>query len=157
MIQLETIEENSVELNEKFFAVQLSEEHKAQIITLTKDASAFVWEYQRLYFPYEGLEESFSQKQTWNWVVTTRSQQKKWLYQRGIPFSHKVLVSINPESAFVMTWKMIVKYYDSLFQFNRQLIWDKTLNWCLYYYESRGSVEWSFYKNRMYKDNNESR
>ncbi len=89
--------------------------------------------------------------------MTTRDEQKKWLYQRGIPLGHKVLVPINPKLAFVMNWKMVIKYYDSLFQFNRQLIWDKTLNWCVYYYEGRGSVEWSFYKNRMYKYNTESR
>lgn len=164
MIRLENIQHYSIQLNEKFFAQEdksgnlLSLEDKAQIITLDKAASAFLWNYQSVSFPVNfGLEDVFSVVQTWNRRVATTEKSRKWLYQRQIELKQEVFVPVNPDLAFIMTWNMIIKYYRSILKLNRQFVWDQSLNWCLYYYETGENVQWSFYRNRINKNNKESR
>jgi hypothetical protein len=41
-------------------------------------------------------------------------QVRKWLYQRGIPFSRRVFLSWDSQLAAKTSWKMVVKYWDDL-------------------------------------------
>jgi len=60
---------------------------------------------------------------------------KKWLFGRGIPFKAWVFVLFEDyDSAMLMTWKMLVKYADLLFLRNDVMVFDSTLNWCLFYF-----------------------
>lgn len=65
----------------------------------------------------------------------SRHHLKKWLYQRGIPFSTKVYVlpGFN-DHPFITTWKMVVRYAPELLCDDDIVIFDATLNWCLYFY-----------------------
>lgn len=161
MTRLEDIKNHSIELNESFFTQEvnagnmLTAEDKAQIINLDKTASTFLWNYQRLSFPVnEGLEDAFALVQTWNRRVSTAAESRKWLQQLSIPLERQVFVPIHPNLAFIMTWNIVIKYYRSCLKFNRQLVWDQSLNWCLYCYEDGENVQWNFYQNR--KNNKES-
>ena len=40
---------------------------------------------------------------------------RRWLYQRGIPFRHRVWLSYQPELAIETTWKMLVKYWTAFY------------------------------------------
>jgi hypothetical protein len=75
-------------------------------------------------------------KNTSEFYSGTSSDQevKKWLYNLGIPFSQKVFWIDQPQTGFVLTWKMIIKYSEDLFFGSDAVIWDKTLNWCLNYH-----------------------
>ncbi|MEM1324468.1 MAG: hypothetical protein AAGI23_00860 [Bacteroidota bacterium] len=62
---------------------------------------------------------------------------KKWLYQRGIPFSKYVF--IDPwvgDQGVMLTWKMVIKYSERLFFAHDLLIVDSSLDWGLFYYHS---------------------
>lgn len=73
---------------------------------------------------------------------------KKWLYERGIPFSRKVYWPTQPDVAFVLSWKMVIKFSATLFHGNDEVIWDKSLNWVLVYDHND---EFYFGKNPKYK------
>ena len=77
----------------------------------------------------------------------SRQKLKKWLYRRGIPFSTPVFLLTYHEQAVYTTWKMIVKYSDHIFPFDDTMVFDKTLNWCLFYYHENRMF---FGKNNTY-------
>lgn len=64
----------------------------------------------------------------------SRQVLKKWLYHRGLPFGNMVFLLQANESAILTTWKMILRYSAFIFPGDDLLIFDKTLNWCLFYY-----------------------
>lgn len=60
---------------------------------------------------------------------------KKWLYQRGIPFSNWIFIlSDDYDHALLTSWKILVKYAPGIFFRGDVMVFDKTLNWCLYYF-----------------------
>jgi hypothetical protein len=128
----------------------ISEEHKDQIFALDPEASKFLWNME---LKFKIFEKDFFQKKVFKeneeWVAIGKSDEetKKWLYNRAIPFSQKVFVSIDPSTAFVLTWKMVIKNFDGLFRSNDQTIWDRTLNWGLAYDHNE---IFYFGKNRIY-------
>jgi hypothetical protein len=134
----------------------ISEEHRDQIFALTPGAAKLLWnlESQFKIFGREFFEKKFF-KENEEWVITGKSDEeiKKWLFNRGIPFSHKVFVSIQPEWGFVMTWKMAIKNFDGLFRGSDQTIWDRTLNWGLAY--DHNDVFY-FGRNRIYNSDIEA-
>jgi hypothetical protein len=75
------------------------------------------------------------------------SRQSKSIYNLGIPFSQKVYIAQQPDTAFVLTWKMVIKYSHRLFWANDQTVWDKTLNWKL---EFHHDGEFTFGKDLIY-------
>jgi hypothetical protein len=155
MTRIEDVKNHSIKFDESFFAQEvkagnlLSVEDRAQIIQLDKTASAFLWNYQSLSFPMShGLEDTFATVQTWDRRVSTVDESRKWLQQLSVPLENQVFVLIHPNLAFIISWNMVIKYYRSVLNLNRQLIWDRSLNWCLYYYEDGENVQWSFFQNR---------
>ena len=133
----------------------LSEEFKAQIFPLNKEASSYLWNAEA-YFKIFGqafFEEAFFQdNERYSIVGKSEKEVKKWLFQRGIPFSQRVFVAIQPAIGFVLIWKMVIKFWDGLFV-NDQAVWDRTLNWGLVYDHNQ---VFYFGKNRLYNSDKEA-
>ncbi|MBY0263137.1 MAG: hypothetical protein K2Q20_12385 [Phycisphaerales bacterium] len=58
---------------------------------------------------------------------------RKWLYQRGIPFQHRVFLLWSPTEAVVTTWKIFIKYWDDLWYPSSDdlTVFDSSLSWLL--------------------------
>jgi hypothetical protein len=58
---------------------------------------------------------------------------RKWLYQRGLPFKHRVFTSWSASNAAMTTWKMVVKYWDDLWYpvSDDLAVFDESLLWLL--------------------------
>lgn len=54
---------------------------------------------------------------------------------------------MQPDTAFVLTWKMVIKYAHRLFWGCDLTVWDKTLNWKL---EFHHDGEFTFGKDLIY-------
>ena len=68
-------------------------------------------------------------------ISTIITRLKKWLYKRGISFGTWVFVLENSnDQAILTTWKMVVKYSSELFIMPDMMVFDRTLNWCLFYF-----------------------
>src|SRR5688572_16600528 len=65
--------------------------------------------------------------------ASTKDQKtiKAYLFDLGIPFSQKVLIAMQPDTGFVLTWKMVIKYSHNLFFAHDQIVWDRSNNWML--------------------------
>ncbi|MEP5943914.1 MAG: hypothetical protein ABJ356_05090, partial [Balneola sp.] len=60
---------------------------------------------------------------------------KKWLYNNGIPFSKYVFIDCDRSGQSVMlTWKMVIKYWEGIFFADDIVIFDSSLQWGLFYY-----------------------
>jgi hypothetical protein len=60
---------------------------------------------------------------------------KKWLYRRGIPFKAEVFVLPNGLGPSILTtWKMVVNYSAEIFCMTDVMVFDRTLNWCLFFF-----------------------
>jgi hypothetical protein len=115
----------------------ISEEFKDQIIPLDPKAAKFLWKFEstqrhlgnipKMESHYKNISEFYS-------GASSNQEVKKWLYNLGIPFNQKVFWIDQPQTGFVLTWKIIIKYSDDLFFGSDAVIWDKTLNWCLNYH-----------------------
>lgn len=64
----------------------------------------------------------------------SRQLLKKWLYRRGLPFSGQVFLLTNVDCAIITTLKMVIRYSADIFPFDDTVIFDRTLNWCLFFY-----------------------
>ena len=73
---------------------------------------------------------------------------KKWLYQRAIPFEKQVYLSWSNETAMIVPWKMIVKYFDDFYYGGSDdlTVIDRSLNWALLF----------FHEDEIYFGTNES-
>ena len=128
-----------------------SKEHADQIFALNEQASLFLSKYQDLVV-LPASEKYFRDLTELEFGEGMSQEVKKWLYQRDLKFDNLVYLSFQPKVAFVMTWKMAIHYSDSLF-FGRDLVvWDKTLNWVLYY---NHNDFFQFAKNRIFNGEEE--
>jgi len=123
-----------------------SKEHQDQIFPLTKEAANFLWDYE-MKLGIESSDKFYKTVTTFNSEFSVHQTIKKYLYNLGIPFSHKVFIAQQPDTAFVLTWKMLIKYAHNLFFANDQSVWDKTLNWKL---EFHHDGEFTFGKDLIY-------
>lgn len=85
--------------------------------------------------PFSG--SNFKTVETFNDFSSTdesRQHLKKWLYQRGIAFSNWVFLLQNTEPGIMITWKLVLRYSPFIFPGDDVMIFDRTLNWCLFYY-----------------------
>jgi hypothetical protein len=61
---------------------------------------------------------------------------KKWLYQRGIPFSAPVFLTYDSSTAVLTTWKMLVRHWR-LFYYSISddlTVCDSSMTWCLLFF-----------------------
>lgn len=113
---------------------ELSDEFKDQIIALNTEASKFLWNFestQRFLNSRDGLEKYFNEYSKCSYKEDESKIVKKWIYKRGISFDQKVFWAHQPDTAFILTWKMVIKFYENLFFASDEIIWDETLNWVL--------------------------
>jgi hypothetical protein len=123
-----------------------TKEHQDQIFPLTKEAANFLWDYE-MKLDIGSSEKFYKTVTRFNSEFSDQKTIKKYLYNLGIPFSHKVFIAEQPDTAFVLTWKMVIKYSHRLFWAYDQTVWDKTLNWKL---EFHHDGEFTFGKDLIY-------
>ena len=114
----------------------LSAEFQDQIVPLTAEAARFLWNFrspEHYVGSFDEMGKYFKEHAGLANKSRDNQQLKKWLYARGIPFDRKVFWSTQPEEAFVLSWKMVIKFSARLFFANDEVIWDKSLNWVLVY------------------------
>lgn len=113
------------------------EEHKDQIFPLNKDAANYLWEYETK-IKIQNLNPTdhsiFKTLKEFKCGTDQAQELKKWLFNLGMPFHTKVFVSLQPHDGFILTWKMVIKYSSNLFLGYDLILWDKTLNWVLFYH-----------------------
>ncbi|WP_400191781.1 hypothetical protein [Hymenobacter sp. B81] len=141
-------------------AAALSAEHQDQIHFLGAAATTFVDQYLEASYMMHGAMSTrnptpfrtgyFQNIETFS--PESEAALKKWLYRRGIPFRHYVLLLGN-EEAVLLTWKMVMKYAADIFLHSDQLVFDETLNWGLFYYHH---LPFTFGKNRVFDPEEES-
>jgi len=132
---------------------KLSDEFKDQIWVLTPEASKDLWNYEnesRIFNDYPKLTKFFKDVETIDTSTKSNSEIKQWLHNRGIKYSTKVFYNYQPDTSFMLTWKMVVKHFDILFS-SDATIWNLSLNWGLACHHDGLFV---FGKNRIY-DNTE--
>lgn len=144
MITLENLESHTVALSEHpmrwLFENEAGEMPPAsycdQIFPLTQEASRFLWNTEsklRLGEFYPGIRKYYRDVDEFSFMDNMEKEVKKWLYQRGIPFRQKVFISFQPDTGFIMTWKMAIHFSNDLFFGHDLIVWDKTVNWALFY------------------------
>ena len=123
-------------------AKNVQQTHKDQIHFLDPEGTKLISE---LINSTGMLDKAFVQKPFVNYfsnietliVGEDEKALKKWLYNRGIPFSRWVyLDSDNLNQCVMMTWKMVIKYCSDIFFAHDVSISDSTLRWGLFYYHS---------------------
>ncbi len=153
-LSLDNIEEFKVPLN-TFISKWLftdennklaSKEHQDQIFPLGKEAANFLWNYE-MKIGIECSKKYFKNVSTFESAFFDNSSIKKYLYNLGIPFGQKVFMAMQPDTGFVLTWKMVIKYSHRLFWANDQSVWDRTLNWKL---EFHHDGEFTYGKDLIY-------
>ncbi|MGG5487252.1 hypothetical protein [Gaetbulibacter sp. PBL-D1] len=125
-------------------AEKISEEHKDQIHFLNKKGTKIVKEYlnySKMLGYSTGTEWSpftkgyFKTEKKFLVTIDCDSEIKKWLYNLGIPFDKYVFVdSDNSGQSIMLTWKMVIKYWEGMFWDTDLTIFDGSLNWALFYY-----------------------
>ncbi|MFA7326509.1 MAG: hypothetical protein WC121_07600 [Candidatus Kapaibacterium sp.] len=118
-------------------------EHKDQIHFLSKEGDKIIGKLidnSRMLFG-EGWEEIdgirvpfnreyFNTFYEYKTTIDTKDL-KKWLYERGIPFSKYVF--LYGDDSAMMTWKMVIKYSEDMFFAHDFIIIDSSLEWALIY------------------------
>ncbi|RNC83168.1 MAG: hypothetical protein ED557_10680 [Balneola sp.] len=110
----------------------ISTEFLDQIIPLNNNASQYLWNVERTQKQFHSIAniKKYFKKHS-ELKFANKEKTKKWLYQRGIPFDRQVFWVSQPDSGFIMTWKMIIKFSENLFFAHDVLVWDQSLNWIL--------------------------
>jgi len=125
----------------------LPETHKDQILFLDKAAANYIFEFsEAAHLTTGGFWDPF-EKGNFKYVEEygdfsgsgeSRQRLNKWLYHRGIAFRTWVFVLSNNDHPVLTTWKMVIKYSDTIFGIDDVMIFDQTLNWCLiFFHEDR--------------------
>lgn len=122
-------------------ASEIPHEHKDQIYFLNNEASKFVRNYINsskmvtgpLFKPFN--KRYFKTVEEFEVTENCESEIKKWLYSKSIPFRKYVFIDCERSGHTVMlTWKMVIKYWEGLFFANDLIIFDESLNWGLFYF-----------------------
>lgn len=90
-----------------------------------KDVEEIKVPFNREYF--ETFEEFF--------ISVDAKSLKKWLFERGIPFSKYVF--LYGDDSAMLTWKMVIKYSEDMFFAHDFIIIDSSLEWALFYIHGR--------------------
>lgn len=120
----------------------LPDETKDQVFFLNKEATSYLLDLlhsARLVTEggWNPFKDNFKTVETFDKFYNTdesRQLLKKWLYQRGIPFSNQVFLLETNDNAVVATWKMIIRHSPFIFPGDDAVVFDKSLNWCLFFY-----------------------
>lgn len=124
----------------------MTEEWKDQVFFLNNEGTRFIDDYfeasKMVDNYYEGVSPLYFKTIDTILVGDDSQALKKWLYHRQIPFDRYVFLTgdiqnLSHYAAFMMTWKMVLKYCEDLFFGHDFYMFDQTLNWCIdYHHES---------------------
>lgn len=123
----------------------LPETHREQILFLDKTATDYLFSFTGEganlvtgggWDPFaRGNFKTVEECDALQGTEESNSALKKWLYGRGLPFSTPVFVLFDDyRGAMLLTWKMVVKYAPLLLFSGDVMVFDASLNWCLYYF-----------------------
>lgn len=108
--------------------------HKSQIEILENAAARYLWDFE-MYVNDKPLRDVTKLELFFRKVKHHEPSDdkplKKWLYETGIPFQQNVYMSLQPDTGFVLTWKMLIRYSANIFFGQEFSVWDKSLNWLL--------------------------
>lgn len=111
----------------------VSREVKAQIIPLREEAAQFLINFRKTQqLLHKQIYQSSGivvQKEGFDAKKQTPEAVKTWLSQKHIPLDRKVFWVNQLNVAFVMTWRMVIKFSDILFFGTDEVLWDKTMDW----------------------------
>lgn len=123
---------------------ELPETHQEQILFLDKAAEKYIFDFASaaniitggFWDPFaKGNFKTVEEYDHFYGIQASKQELKKWLFNRGIPFSTWVFVLMDSnEPPMLMTWKMMVKYVEHIFYGEEVIVFDHTLNWCLVYF-----------------------
>jgi hypothetical protein len=123
----------------------LPETHKEQLLFLNKSASTYLFSFTGpaanlltggSWDPFaKGNFKSVEEFSGLSNTAESNQNLKKWLYRRGIAFKTWVFVLFEGyDDPILMTWKMVVKYSDIIIFGEDVMVFDSSLNWCLFYF-----------------------
>lgn len=115
---------------------RITNEIKDQIYLLEAEASQYLWDFGKTQRYLQNKEidvRHFKHIEEYNCMFSSQKEIKKWLYQRGIPFQRKIFWIPYPKEGYILTWKMLIKYNESIFLVSDELFYDRSLNWILIY------------------------
>ncbi len=151
MIDLENIRQHTIPCPQSFSLFGSAKEfselpptHQEQILFLDENADRYITDFSQHVNLYTGMawnpfeKGNFKQVDYFNdfiHIPLVNPGLKKWLYRRGVPFKTWVFVIPNGIGPVVYTtWKMVVHYAAELFCMTDVMVFDKTLNWCLFFF-----------------------
>jgi hypothetical protein len=111
--------------------------HLEQLKSLNKKVSKFLWDYIsdanfQAEIPFK--KDFFKRVEKIQITEGNENEVKKWLYQRGLPFSKDVFLSWKPNDAMIVPWKLVIKYFDDFYFADDLTIIDESLNWALLFH-----------------------
>ncbi|MBL1279137.1 MAG: hypothetical protein COA33_002645 [Fluviicola sp.] len=115
-------------------------EHKDQIHFLNEEGSELIRNlliHSKMTgnIPLQPFKNYFKVVKRFSVTENCSNTIKKWLYNTGIPFSKYVLIdSDRSGSAVILTWKMVIKYWEGIFFSEDVMIFDSTFEWGLFYF-----------------------
>jgi hypothetical protein len=121
-------------LNWKFQHESIPNEFLDQIFPLNTEASIFLRDFknsQKHLSSAIAIKKHFINTEFLDIKNQDTKAIKKWLFERGISFDQTVFCLLENSYGFHLTWKMIIKFSESLFGGSDVFVWDKTSNWCL--------------------------
>lgn len=140
MFALETIETHTIPLAQhpmKWVFEKngsISPQQIDQIWSLKTEVAKELWDKELrsgIFSNETKMRENFQKLEVWSSATKSNQEIKQWLHDRGIPFSQKVFWLPQPDSGFVLTWKMLIEHSDKIFFANDEVIWDLSMNWGL--------------------------
>jgi hypothetical protein len=162
MVDIENIKQHQIERPNSCSLFGVAEDfermpatHKDQIAFLDKTPAGFLYDFLTAAKLIANNDDPFS-KNNFKTVehytnMADEDGLKKWLYNRQIPFKGEVF--LLGDDCILTTWKMIVKYAPDLFFGSDVAVFDKTLNWCLFYFHH---VHLFFGRDNVYDSTNDN-
>jgi hypothetical protein len=118
---------------------KLPDQHLAQLRRLDNEASKFLWDYVAqtgLHQDTPFKKDFFRRVDKIRIFERNGREVKKWLYQRGLPFDKNVYLSWQPNEAMIVTWKILIKYFDRFYYglSDDLTVIDQSLTWALLFH-----------------------
>ena len=113
--------------------------HLNQLKPLDANASKFLWNYivaTNLHNDVPFKRNFFKNIDKAKIFEDNEKAIKKWLYQRGVAFDKEVYLSWQPDSAMIVPWKLLIKYFYAFYYGGSDdlTVIDQSLNWALLFY-----------------------
>ena len=117
----------------------LPELHLKELSPLDKTASKFLSDYisnSTLFDNTPFKKDFFKTIDRIRILENNEKEIKKWLYKRGFPFNKQVYLSWDDETAMIVPWKLVIKYFDSFYYRGSDdlTIFDQSLNWAIVFF-----------------------